>query len=94
MKLYRDELDTYTGPEGIQLLDTTMVLFLFNATQAAFGNWASHISDAQRLLKLSGGTEIWIGNRRVQAQVVMLLWYVQFGFETITCTDISGGTQL
>jgi len=27
--LYRNELDTYTGSQGMQLLDTTMVLFLF-----------------------------------------------------------------
>jgi hypothetical protein len=30
IKLYRDELDTYIGSQGVQLLDTTMVLFLFN----------------------------------------------------------------
>ena len=30
IKLYRDELDTYTGSQGVQLLDTTMVLFLFH----------------------------------------------------------------
>lgn len=30
--LYRNELDTYTGSKGVQLLDTTMVLFLFNVS--------------------------------------------------------------
>jgi Fungal specific transcription factor domain len=29
LKLYHDQLDTYNGSQGVQLLDTTMVLFLF-----------------------------------------------------------------
>lgn len=28
--LYRDEVDNYTGSQGVQLLDTAMVLFLSN----------------------------------------------------------------
>ncbi|RDW58181.1 hypothetical protein BP6252_13592 [Coleophoma cylindrospora] len=74
IQLYRNELNTYTGSQAVQLLDTTMVLFLFHATQSAFGSWATRISDAQKLLRLSGGPEIWVHNRRVQAQVVLLLW--------------------
>jgi hypothetical protein len=30
VKLYRNELDTCTGSQGTQLLDTAMVLFLYN----------------------------------------------------------------
>jgi hypothetical protein len=30
LKLYHDQLDTYTESQGVQLLDTAMVLFLFN----------------------------------------------------------------
>jgi hypothetical protein len=35
LKLYRDELDTYTGSKGLELLDTTMVLFLYNVRRQA-----------------------------------------------------------
>lgn len=36
INLYRNELDTYTGSQGMQLLDTTMVLFLFYVRRQAF----------------------------------------------------------
>jgi hypothetical protein len=36
IKLYSNELDAYTGLQGVQLLDTMMVLFLFNVRKQAF----------------------------------------------------------
>ncbi|KAH6646199.1 fungal-specific transcription factor domain-containing protein [Truncatella angustata] len=76
VRLYRDALDTcIESTSGLQLLDTAMVIFLLNATHAAFNNWATQISDAWKLLRLSGGPESWVDNRRIQAQVVMILWW-------------------
>ncbi|KAH8196980.1 hypothetical protein TruAng_008839 [Truncatella angustata] len=76
IRLYRNALDTcIESTSGVQLLDTAMVIFLLNATQAAFNNWATQISDAGKLLRLSGGPESWVDNRRIQAQVVMILWW-------------------
>ncbi|KAE9367713.1 hypothetical protein N431DRAFT_416495 [Stipitochalara longipes BDJ] len=75
VKLYRDELDTCAASPRVQLLDTTMVLFLYNATQCAFSNWTARISEAAKLLKFLGGADILINNQKIQAQVVMLLWW-------------------
>ncbi|KAH8810619.1 fungal-specific transcription factor domain-containing protein [Xylogone sp. PMI_703] len=75
VKLYRDEFESCAGLQGAPLLDTVMVLFLFNATQSAFSDWAIRISEVRQLLRLSGGAGMWVHDRRVQAQVVMLLWW-------------------
>ncbi|EXJ80644.1 hypothetical protein A1O3_06928 [Capronia epimyces CBS 606.96] len=75
IQLYRKELENYHGAQGVRLLDTTLVLFTLNATQSAFGDWISYISDAQKLLSIAGGIRVWENNPRAQAQVVMLLWW-------------------
>ncbi|CRG87158.1 hypothetical protein PISL3812_04174 [Talaromyces islandicus] len=75
MKLYDEEILHFTVSKGPQLLDTTMLLFMFKATQSAFSNWSTSISNAFHLLKLLGGPEFWVNNRKIQAQVVLLLWW-------------------
>ncbi|EED12918.1 hypothetical protein TSTA_054290 [Talaromyces stipitatus ATCC 10500] len=72
--LYHKDLDSDLT-RTVHLLDTTMILFLFRATQSAFSNWTTHISDAGKLLHICGGPEFWANNRRVQAQVALLLWW-------------------
>ncbi|KIW11191.1 hypothetical protein PV08_10491 [Exophiala spinifera] len=74
-QLYRHELDVYHGSQGVRLLDTTLVLFTLNASQSGLGDWLSYISDAQKLLSISGGHQMWEKDPRAQAQVVMLLWW-------------------
>ncbi|PMD40625.1 hypothetical protein L207DRAFT_554328 [Hyaloscypha variabilis F] len=75
VKLYHEELNSFTGPPGVQILDTTMVLFLYNATQCAFSNWTARISEAGKILNLFGGAQSLVNSPRIQAQIVMLLWW-------------------
>ncbi|OKL56438.1 hypothetical protein UA08_08160 [Talaromyces atroroseus] len=82
VELYRKEQNM---SYGVQLLDTTIVLFLCRATQCAFNNWATHIYEAGKLLKLSGGPGAWLNNRKVQAQVVLLLCIYWSFFDLVGC---------
>lgn len=40
-QLYRHELDNYHGPQGVRLLDTTLVLFTLNVRLLAVVMWIS-----------------------------------------------------
>ncbi|KAH9895360.1 hypothetical protein F4778DRAFT_268365 [Xylariomycetidae sp. FL2044] len=65
------------GNEGsyYNILDTIIILFSFDETQSALGNWTTHLRGAYGLLEASGGIQSWIQSPRVLVQVGMLTWW-------------------